>query len=71
VPSGIVHVGTVGDIRLANAKAQELLGLGFDELTARYTVDFAGETFHEDGRPCPVEEYPVSRCLMTGSRSRT
>lgn len=66
VPSGIVHVGPVGDIRLANETAQEILGLTFDELTARYTVDFGGETFYEDGRPCPVEDYPVSRCLMTG-----
>ncbi len=66
VPSGIVHVGPIGDIRLANETAQAFLGLGFDELTSRFTVDFAGETFFEDGRPCPVEDYPVSRCLMTG-----
>ena len=67
VPSGIVHVGPQGDIRLANETGQAFLGLGFDELTARFTVDFAGETFFEDGRPCPVEDYPVSRCLMTGA----
>jgi PAS domain S-box-containing protein len=66
VPSGIVHVGSRGDIRLANQTAQDFLGLGFDELTSSFTVDFAGETFYEDGRLCPVEEYPVSRCLITG-----
>lgn len=66
VPSGVVHVGPRGDIRLANATAQEILGLGFDELTARYTVDFSGETLYEDGRPCPVSDYPVTRCLVTG-----
>lgn len=66
VPSGIVHVGSQGDIRLANETAQQFLGLGFDELTSRFTVDFAGETFYEDGRPCPVSDYPVTRCLVTG-----
>jgi PAS domain S-box-containing protein len=66
VPAGIVHVGSDGSIRRANARAQAFLGLGFDELTRCYTVDFAGATTFEDGSPCPVEEYPVTRCLMTG-----
>ena len=66
VPGGVVHVSAVGAILRANAAAQAFLGLGFDELTNRFTVDFAGTTTFEDGSPCPVEEYPVSRCLMTG-----
>jgi hypothetical protein len=51
---------------LANGTACEILGLRFDELTRRYTSDFAGETLLEDGSPCPPEAYPVSRCLVTG-----
>ncbi len=66
VPGGIIHVGAQGDIRLANAPAQAFLGLKLDELTSRFTVDFSGETFHDDGSPCPVEDYPVTRCLVTG-----
>ncbi len=66
VPSGIVHVSSVGSILYANAEAQHILGLTYDELTDRYVSDFEGETFREDGSVCPVSEYPVSQCLSTG-----
>ncbi len=66
VPGGVVHVGGDGAIHRANEAAQAFLGIGFDELTQRYTVDFAGATYFEDGSPCGVESYPVTLCLMTG-----
>ena len=66
IPSGVVHVSPMGAILFANQDAQALLGLSYDELTDRYVADFDGETLREDGTPCPVEEYPVSRCLSTG-----
>ncbi|MCA9532469.1 MAG: response regulator [Myxococcales bacterium] len=66
VPSGIVHVGADGGIHAANAEAQEILGLTYDELTQRYTTDFARETVWESGEPALPEDYPVSRALATG-----
>ena len=66
LPGGIVHVAADGRIQNANREAQRILGLSYDELTGRYSSDFATETIHEDGSPCPVEEYPVSRALTTG-----
>lgn len=66
LPGGIVRVAANGALQYANAEAQRILGLSFDELTQSYVVDFETKTFWEDGSPCPVEEYPVSKCLQTG-----
>ncbi len=67
MPGGIVHVAADGAILRANAEALRVLGLRLDDLTQRYTTDFAVETLNEDGSPCPVEDYPVSRALATGT----
>jgi two-component system cell cycle sensor histidine kinase/response regulator CckA len=66
MPCGMVHVQADGSIIAANAEALEILGLRFEELSAKYVVDFDTQTLREDGSPCPVEEYPVSRALTTG-----
>ncbi len=66
MPGGVVHVSAVGAIQTANAEALRILGLSYDEISNRYTTDFETQTIFEDGRPCPVEEYPVSRALATG-----
>ncbi len=55
-----------GVVATANSCAQEFLGLRWDVDVQRYVNDYQGETFHEDGSPCAVEDYPVSRCLQTG-----
>lgn len=66
MPGGFVHVATSGAVLGANREALRLLGLGYDALTKRYTHDFALETVFEDGTPCSVEDYPVTRALATG-----
>jgi PAS domain S-box-containing protein len=66
VPVGVVHVAIDGQISTANAQALRTLGLGYDELTNRYTTDFETTTLWEDGTVCKVEDYPVSRALATG-----
>lgn len=66
MPGGVVHVAIDGAIKTANAEALRVLGLSFDELTNKYTVEFETETVFEDGSPCPVEAYPVTKALMTG-----
>jgi two-component system cell cycle sensor histidine kinase/response regulator CckA len=66
MPGGLVQVDMSGAIVKANTQAQRVLGLTVDELTRRTVRDFATETIYEDGRPCPPEDYPVSRALATG-----
>lgn len=66
LPGGVVHVRSDGSIATANADACRVLGLSLDKLTQRYTVDFVTETVDEDGVPCPLEDYPVTRALATG-----
>ncbi|MGE3852668.1 MAG: PAS domain S-box protein, partial [Planctomycetota bacterium] len=70
MPGGVVHVGLDGAIHFANGEAQRLLGLSHDALAQRFVVDFAPLTWFENGQPCPVEDYPVSRCLATGEPQR-
>ena len=59
-------VSPSGAVLQANAEAVSFLGLEHDVLTQRFIADFEPATFHEDGRPCPAEDYPVARCLATG-----
>lgn len=66
VPGGLVKVSLEGAIVQANQAAQRILGLSYDELTHRYVTDFRDETIWEDGSPCSIEDYPVTRCLRTG-----
>ncbi|NUP10074.1 MAG: PAS domain-containing protein [Polyangiaceae bacterium] len=66
VPAGVVHVRADGAILHANAEALRVLGLGFDELTQRFTRDFEPETIFEDGSPCTAADYPVTKALVTG-----
>jgi PAS domain S-box-containing protein len=66
VPGGIVQLGADGAILRVNEQAKRFLGMHWDAIARRYVSDYAGETFHEDGRPCLVEEYPASQCLATG-----
>jgi PAS domain S-box-containing protein len=66
VPGGVAQVSPSGEVQIANAAAQEFLGLVFDETRKVYVSDFGGKTIREDGSDFPVEDYPVSRCLRTG-----
>jgi PAS domain S-box-containing protein len=68
VPGGVVHVGANGSIVEANAEALRILGFHFDEMQNRYISDWDPVTIHEDGRPCPVDEYPVALVLTTGKQ---
>ena len=65
VPGGIVHVSPEGQLVHANAEAQRVLGLSYDELTQRFVADFASQTIWENGSPCDVADYPVTKCLAT------
>jgi PAS domain S-box-containing protein len=67
VPGGIVQVARDGSIIRANHEAQKILGLSYDELSRRFIADFEPQTIWEDGRPCTVAEYPVTKCLASGT----
>lgn len=66
MPGGVVHVALDGSVVRANAEAARVLGLRVDQLTQRYIYDFATRTLDERGEPCPVDEYPVTRALVSG-----
>lgn len=66
IPSGIVHVGLDGSIQNANGFAVQFLGLSYEEMARQYVADWRNTTVFEDGRVCPIEEMPVSRCIATG-----
>jgi PAS domain S-box-containing protein len=65
VPGGITQVSPEGSIVRANAEAARILGLVYDDLLKRFVADFALQTIWEDGSPCAVQDYPVTKCLAT------
>ena len=65
VPCGIVQVSLEGDILEANAVAQSVLGLTFDEATRRFVARCESITLLEDGSVCPAQDHPLSKCLAT------
>lgn len=66
VPGGVVHVAPDGSIQRANAEALRILGFRFDDVAKRYISDWTPVTLHEDGSPCPLDDYPVAKALSTG-----
>ena len=66
LPGGVIHIASDGAFLGANTEALRFLGMSLDALTHRIVPDYSGETFYEDGSPCPVEDYPASRCLASG-----
>lgn len=66
LPGGLVHVRADGAILQANTEACRILGLAYDELSQKYTSDFATTTIFEDGSECSLEDYPVTKALVTG-----
>ena len=46
-------------------QSARILGLVYDDLLQRFVADFALQTIWEDGSPCAVEDYPVTKCLAT------
>lgn len=66
VPGGVVFISTDAKLLRANAEAQRLLGLTYNRVDQMYVADFQHRTYREDGTECPIDEYPVSKCLATG-----
>jgi PAS domain S-box-containing protein len=65
VPAGVIHIANDGALVRANREAQQFLGLSYEEITDRYVADVRIEMIRENGSLVSVEDYPVSRCLVT------
>ncbi|WP_255169776.1 helix-turn-helix domain-containing protein [Natrononativus amylolyticus] len=64
-PIGIIVVDPAGQMRFANERAMETLGLTREEITARTFDNPDWEIYYDDGTPVPTEENPVARVLKT------
>ncbi|MGQ9683945.1 MAG: PAS domain-containing protein, partial [Anaerolineae bacterium] len=63
---GVIVLDGNGRIIDCNAASEKILGLTADEIRARSSTDAQWNILHEDGGPCPVEEYPINRTFRTG-----
>jgi PAS domain S-box-containing protein len=65
----LVHSATT-DVLYANAKANELLGVSHETVLGAVNSDPRWSFVREDGSDMPMEEYPVARCIATGTAIR-
>jgi PAS domain S-box-containing protein len=63
---GIVVHRLDGTIKTANQQACAILGLTYDQLVGRTSLDPRWRSVHEDGRPFPGEMHPAMVTLRTG-----
>ncbi len=63
---GVVLQDASGKIVLCNAAAERILGLTFEQMAARTSVDPRWRSIREDGSPFPGEEHPAMRALRAG-----
>jgi PAS domain S-box-containing protein len=63
---GIVMQAQDGTILTCNAAAERILGLTYDQLIGRTSVDPRWRAVHEDGSPFPGETHPAMITLTTG-----
>lgn len=65
-PIGIVYQNANGEIINANKAAEEILGLSFDQMQGKKSVDPGWRSIKEDGTDFPGEEHPAMVSLRTG-----
>ncbi len=65
-PIGIVYQNANGEIINANKAAEEILGLSFDQMQGKKSVDPSWKSIKEDGTDFPGEEHPAMVSLRTG-----
>lgn len=66
IPSGITIVDRNGRITLANASAEQILGLTRNEITERTFNDPRWKITTEDGEPFPEDRLPFVQVMRTG-----
>jgi PAS domain S-box-containing protein len=63
---GIVYQNNEGKIISANPAALRILGLTFDQMQGRTSIDPRWKSVHEDGSDFPGENHPAMMALKTG-----
>jgi len=63
---GIVYEDHDGKIISANPAAERLLGLSFDQMQGRTSVDLRWKAIHADGSPFPGETHSLNVAAKTG-----
>ncbi len=63
---GVVYQRCDGTIIRVNKAAEDILGLTYDQMIGRTSVDPRWHAIREDGSPFPGEEHPSMRALKTG-----
>lgn len=67
---GVVYQDRDGKITFANPAAQEILGLTFDQMQGKTSLDPEWKAIHEDGTAYPGNEHPAMVALKTGTEVR-
>jgi len=65
---GVVYQNAEGTIISANPAAERILGLSFDQMIGRTSMDPRWKSIHEDGSDFPGETHPAIVALKTGER---
>lgn len=63
---GVVYQDAGGGIFMANPAAEEMLGLTFDQMQGRTSIDPRWRAIREDGTDFPGEQHPAMEALHTG-----
>jgi len=63
---GVVYQDATGKIILANPAAEKVLGLSFDQMTGRTSMDPGWKAIREDGSDFSGESHPAMVALRTG-----
>ncbi|MFY8107776.1 MAG: PAS domain S-box protein [Bacteroidia bacterium] len=63
---GIVIQNLDGEIISCNSSAEKLLGISFDQMIGKSSIDPIWKTIKEDGSEFPGEEHPAMKTLKTG-----
>ena len=66
MPTGVVYQDLQGKIISANPAAERILGLTFDQMKGRTSIDNRWRSIHEDGSDFAGEDHPSMVALKTG-----
>ncbi len=64
---GVVVQNLEGAIVSCNPSAERILGLSFQQMIGKTSVDSTWRTIREDGQPFPGEEHPAMMTIKTGN----
>lgn len=65
---GVIYRTNNGRIMSANPAAEKILGLSFEQMRGKTSIDPRWKMIHEDGSEVPDEEHPAIVALRTGKK---